>query len=182
VADRPKEPDSSIYSAPVSREPVGQGRKTTPDPLQPQSSNAIPQGDIFGGDTENIKAYLRSIGMWPRGRGETVGQTLRRSIEEVKQSDKTIEGAPQQSPKANTEETSLPTTWKEAIPYVGWIVLVLGFGLEFVSALVHLEAFRALGSFVGLVTLIAAMLHWKQFTAWAPRRTLTPFLLLLLYY
>jgi hypothetical protein len=63
----------------------------------------------------------------------------------------------------------LPRTWQEAIPYVVWVVLVLGFGLEFVSALVHAEWLRALVSFVGLVALMAAALHWNQIKSWTAR-------------
>jgi hypothetical protein len=66
-----------------------------------------------------------------------------------------------------SEGSWVPTSWKEAIPYVVWVVLVLGFGLEFVAALVHGEWLRAVISFVGLVALMAAALHWNQIKSWA---------------
>jgi hypothetical protein len=67
------------------------------------------------------------------------------------------------------EGGALPTTWKQAIPYVVWVVLILGFGLELVAALVRGEAIHAVVSFFGLVGLMAAALHWNQIKSWAAR-------------
>jgi hypothetical protein len=64
-------------------------------------------------------------------------------------------------------EEALPKTWREAVPYVVWVVFVLGFGLEFVTALVHGEWLHVIVSFVGLVSLMTAALHWNQFRSWA---------------
>jgi hypothetical protein len=66
-------------------------------------------------------------------------------------------------------EGAFPKTWKEAVPYVVWVVLVLGFGLEFVTALVHGDWLHVLVSLVGLVGLMAMALHWKQLQDWARR-------------
>ena len=72
-------------------------------------------------------------------------------------------GAPPPSPEGGP----LPTTWQEAIPYVVWVVLVLGFGLELVAAFVRGEWAHFGVSLAGLVTLMAAALHWKQALLWA---------------
>jgi hypothetical protein len=50
-----------------------------------------------------------------------------------------------------------------------WGVLILGFGLEFVTALVHAEWLHAIVSSVGLVGLMAAALHWTRVKTWAAR-------------
>jgi hypothetical protein len=89
--------------------------------------------------------------------------------------------APQSGPVS--EGGPLPRTWREAIPYVVWVVLVLGFGLEFVAALVHGEWVRAGVSLAGLVALMAAALHWNQIRSWIARTNpnwLYPGLLVLL--
>jgi hypothetical protein len=64
-------------------------------------------------------------------------------------------------------EGPLPRTWKEAVPYVVWGVLVLGFGLELVAAFVRGEWTHAIVSFAGLVALMSAALHWQQIKSWA---------------
>jgi len=66
-------------------------------------------------------------------------------------------------------EGPLPRTWREAIPYVVWVVIVLGFGLEFVNALTHAEWWRALASFLGLGALMAAVIHWNTIRFWVSR-------------
>jgi hypothetical protein len=65
------------------------------------------------------------------------------------------------------EGGALPRTWKEAIPYVVWVVLILGFGLELVASLVRGEWLHFIVSFVGLVGLMAAALHWNKIKSWA---------------
>jgi hypothetical protein len=95
-----------------------------------------------------------------------------------------IEQGERSSGKATVSEGGpLPKTWREAIPYVVWVVLVLGFGLEFVAALVHGEWVRAGVSFAGLVGLMAAALHGNQIRSWIARTNpnwLYPGLLVLL--
>jgi hypothetical protein len=65
------------------------------------------------------------------------------------------------------EGGALPTTWREAVPYVVWVVLVLGFGLELVAAFVRGEWAHFGVSLAGLVALMTAALHWKQAISWA---------------
>jgi hypothetical protein len=64
-------------------------------------------------------------------------------------------------------EPELPTTWREAVPYVIWIVLVLGFGLEFTTNLIHSNWPLAIWSFGSMAGLVAVMLHWRQLRSWA---------------
>lgn len=64
-------------------------------------------------------------------------------------------------------ENWLPKDWREAIPNVVWVVLVLGFGLELVAALVRGEWPRAGVSFGGLVLLMALVIHWDHLRALA---------------
>jgi hypothetical protein len=93
-------------------------------------------------------------------------------------------GKPQSSEKATVAEGSLPNTWREAVPYVVWVVIVLGFGLEAVTALVHGEWLHLVVSAVGLVGLMAMALHWRQLQSWLsntnPNWVWTAFALLLL--
>jgi hypothetical protein len=59
-------------------------------------------------------------------------------------------------------EGPLPRTWREAVPYLVWVVLILGFGLECVAHLLKFEWLQALLAFIGMVGLAAMMLHWTQ--------------------
>lgn len=64
-------------------------------------------------------------------------------------------------------EGPIPKEWKEAVPNVIWVVLVLGFGLELVAALVRAEWARSAVSFLGLVGLMALVIHWDRIRALA---------------
>ena len=64
-------------------------------------------------------------------------------------------------------EPRLPTTWREAVPYIVWLVLVVGFGLEFANNLVHGNWLLAITSFCAMVGLVAVTLHWPQLRSWA---------------
>jgi hypothetical protein len=81
-------------------------------------------------------------------------------------------------------EPGFPTTWREAVPYVIWIVLVLGFGLEFTTNLVHGNWLLAILSFGAMAGLAAMTLHWPQLRLWAatvsPNWVVGSFVLLLL--
>jgi hypothetical protein len=55
---------------------------------------------------------------------------------------------------SSPEGGALPTTWREAVPYVVWVVLVLGFGLELVAAFVRGEWVHFGVSLAGLVALM----------------------------
>jgi hypothetical protein len=118
-------------------------------PLPQRTNNAVVDGSIGG----------------RAGRGETVGEILRRTINELKAGPTNDEEPSEQ--RVSSPEGSLPTTWREAVPYVVWVVLILGFGLETVAALVHFEWVRAIVSAIGLVAMMAAILHWKQIRSWA---------------
>jgi hypothetical protein len=74
-------------------------------------------------------------------------------------------------PSGNTtvSEGPLPKNWREAVPYVVWVVFVLGFGLEAVTAFVHGEWLHLIVSLVGLVVLMATALHWNALKSWASR-------------
>jgi hypothetical protein len=61
----------------------------------------------------------------------------------------------------------LPKTWREAVPYVVWGVLVLGFGLELTTAIVRGEWLRAIISFCAMLGVAAVTLHWPQLRSWA---------------
>lgn len=101
-----------------------------------------------------------------------------------------LAGRPVEQSKRSSEKPivseggPLPKTWREAVPYVVWGVLVLGFGLEFVTALVHAEWLHAIVSFVGLVGLMTAAIHWTRLKTWAtqlsPNWIVATFSLLLL--
>lgn len=64
-------------------------------------------------------------------------------------------------------EPGLPTTWREAVPYLIWIVLVLGFGLEFTTNVIHGNWLLAILSFCAMAGLAAVTLHWPQLRSWA---------------
>ena len=64
-------------------------------------------------------------------------------------------------------EPGLPTTWREADSYVIWIVLVLGFGLEFTTNAIHGNWLLAILSFCAMAGLAAVTLHWPQLRSWA---------------
>jgi hypothetical protein len=63
-------------------------------------------------------------------------------------------------------EGPLPRNWKEAIPYVVWGIIALGFGLEAVAAFTHGEWGRAFVSLAGLVGVMTAALHHQQIRTW----------------
>lgn len=61
----------------------------------------------------------------------------------------------------------LPRTWREAVPYVVWGVIILGFGLEFTTDIVRAEWLRAVISGCAMVGIAAMTLHWPQLRSWA---------------
>ena len=63
-------------------------------------------------------------------------------------------------------ELGLPKNLREAVPYIVWGVLVLGFGLEFCAALVHEEWLRASICFVLMCGLAAMTLYSKDVKTW----------------
>jgi hypothetical protein len=63
-------------------------------------------------------------------------------------------------------ELGLPKNLREAVPYIGWGVLVLGFGLEFCAAFVHEEWLRATISFTLMCGLAAMALYSKDVKIW----------------
>jgi hypothetical protein len=65
-------------------------------------------------------------------------------------------------PPIHGPEGPLPRTWPEAVPYLVWVVLILGFGLECVAHLLKADWLQALFAFLGMVGLAAMMLHWTQ--------------------
>jgi hypothetical protein len=77
--------------------------------------------------------------------------------------------SPPPEPPMHGPDGPLPRTWREAVPYVVWVVLVLGFGLEIVSAFVHGQWAHFGVAAVGLVVLMTAALHWKQALSWGKR-------------
>jgi hypothetical protein len=85
---------------------------------------------------------------------------------------------------AELEGSSVPKTWRDAIPYIVWGVLILGFGLELVTALVHFQWLSAVISGSGMAGLAAMALHWNQLKPWAsgisPNWVVGAFALLLL--
>jgi hypothetical protein len=78
----------------------------------------------------------------------------------------------------------LPKTWREAVPYIVWGVLILGFGLEFTTNLVRENWLSAVLSFSAMTGLAAMALHWRQLRSWAatisPNWVTGAFVLLLL--
>jgi hypothetical protein len=100
------------------------------------------------------------MGNWPPGSNQSLRQDVANVLDEHARN---AEG------EAVSEGGALPKTWREAIPYVVWVVIVLGFGLEFVAALVHFELWRAIISFVGLVMTMAAALYSPRLKSWAHR-------------
>jgi hypothetical protein len=74
--------------------------------------------------------------------------------------------APRSSEKSAVSEGSwLPKTWKELIPATIWGVIILGFGLEFVTRLVGGEYGRVLFALLGLGASGAMLLHGDQIRA-----------------
>jgi thiol:disulfide interchange protein len=63
-------------------------------------------------------------------------------------------------------EGPIPKSWQEAAPVITWGVLILGAGLEFITTLVHAEWWSCLASFVLLVAMTAALIHWRQLRQW----------------
>jgi hypothetical protein len=66
-------------------------------------------------------------------------------------------------------EGPLPRNWAEAIPFVTWGFIALGFALESVNALTHAEWLRSAISFAGLLVVMVAMIHWRQARGWISR-------------
>jgi hypothetical protein len=64
-------------------------------------------------------------------------------------------------------EPGLPRSWREAIPYIVWVVLILGFGLEFTTSIVHAAWLSAFISFCAMAGLTTVTLHWPQLRSWA---------------
>src|ERR1700730_11570788 len=64
---------------------------------------------------------------------------------------------------AVSEGSFWPKTWREAIPLVVWGVLVFACGFELVSSAVHREICPAAYSGIGLVVLLAMLIHGKTF-------------------
>ena len=95
-----------------------------------------------------------------------VMENMRRSIE-AEPASRIEQGERSSESTTVSEGGALPKTWKEAIPYVVWVVLILGFGLEAVAALVRGDWLHLLVSAVGLVGLMAMALHWKRLQSWA---------------
>jgi len=60
------------------------------------------------------------------------------------------------------EGSWLPSTWKEARPQIVWGVLILGFGLEFVTRIIAGDYGRALLAGLGLGGLTALLIHGEQ--------------------
>jgi hypothetical protein len=81
-------------------------------------------------------------------------------------------------------ELGLPKNLREAVPYIVWGVLVLGFGLEFCTAFVHEEWLRAAISFMLMCGLAAMVLYSKDVKTWMastnPNYIAPAFMLLLL--
>jgi hypothetical protein len=69
---------------------------------------------------------------------------------------------PPPEPPIHGPEGPLPRTWQEAVPYLVWVVLILGFGLECVAHLLRGEILQAIFALGGMVGLAAMMLHWTQ--------------------
>src|SRR5208282_6234636 len=61
-----------------------------------------------------------------------------------------------------SEGSWLPKTWTEALPQVFWGVLILGFGPEFCVSILDANYGRALLAIVGLVALLAMLIHQEQ--------------------
>jgi hypothetical protein len=123
----------------------------------------------IGGDALSIlgnaasKLYRATSETAPYTKSVYSGAVLQRDSDggtEVR--NETVVQEPAPETKNVTEGTSLPRTWREAVPYVVWVVFILGFGLEAVTALVHGEWLHFIVSLVGVVLLMAAAIHWKQ--------------------
>lgn len=91
------------------------------------------------------------------------------SLRETLQQTVAQHGAKTAQPEASHHgpEGPVPTTWREAVPYVVWGFGVLGFVLEFIAALVHRDWTSLFISGVGGLGLMALALHWKQIKSWA---------------
>lgn len=64
-----------------------------------------------------------------------------------------------------SEGSFWPKTWAEAVPLVVWGTLVFACGFELVSSAVHGELWPSIFSGVGLVLLLAMLIHGKAFVA-----------------
>jgi hypothetical protein len=69
----------------------------------------------------------------------------------------------EESQKAVSEGSFWPKTWREAVPLVVWGVLVFACGFELVSSTVHSELWPAIYSGIGLVVLLAMLIHGNTF-------------------
>lgn len=92
---KPKDPDPSIYSAPVSRNAPNLGG-TEVRPQMPGDRPPTKTGTPVGGGRKSLPDDMVFEGTSRRGRGETVRETLDRSIQELQ--DKAVsEGQPPQT-------------------------------------------------------------------------------------
>lgn len=148
------------------------GKPIWSPPPGPQPNITVPPGS-FGGKGEEAMSD-GTDGTGSASPKESLFQFLRRGgeIVDVRSGTELSNMAKEPSGPSSSEGGPLPTTWREAIPYVVWVVLVLGFGLELVAAFVRGEWVHFGVAAGGLVTLMTAALHWKQAVLWA--RSLSP--------
>ena len=59
-------------------------------------------------------------------------------------------------------DVPFPRSWKEAVPYIVWGIVVFSFGLEGVVALLHGEWLQAITAFGALFAVVAVTLHWQD--------------------
>ena len=137
-----------------------------PDPKRPElepMGNWPPEDSPIRKVLENVRRLLSQPS--PDDPSKTLGERLQAAAASARRANynsdlrqKTATGVEQ--PERSTEKTTmsegiLPTSWREAGPYIVWVVFVLGFGLEAVTALVHGEWLHLIVSLVGLAILMA---------------------------
>ena len=171
MADKPKEPINKDYLRKRGILPPTPA-PTDPADLQPievdlgPSPDAPPSGLDWALDTLGKAAKESALAYYASQPWQTAGSRPKPPDDTEKMSPTRIDEP--QSP-SSPEGGPLPKTWQEAVPYVVWGVLVLGFGLELVSAFVRGEWLHFIVSLLGLGGLMATALHWKEITAWAKK-------------
>lgn len=142
----------------------------------PEDHNRTPDWEwlwrLFGLDPHRDSEADRLAEAERHWRDWKPGQSVANAIEQSEQPAEAI---------VMSEGGALPRTWKEAIPYVVWVVIILGFGLEFVAAIVHFEWLRASVSFAGLLITMTIALHWRHWTRRTNPNFVYPALLVLLF-
>ena len=109
----------------------------------------------------SLSELARAGALEPAHPTETLRETIERAYDQADMSPS--------SPSHGSSHETPPSSWPEAVISVAWVILDLGYGLEFCAASVRGEWERAGVSFLAMVILTAGIVHRKKLKAWMAR-------------